>query len=262
MGIPSENITPEAEFALAHETQLNRFQSGNYWNSFTCATYGIGKNTELASSAYGFSIPGSGNRALGFGLKSMIPIEKKWQFKLTGGFMIPVSFNNKGTAYWVYGNASIRVPQSRTRITVGRSFGTRQIFGRRAYSTMVGVEQPLTKRWGIVSDWFSGTNDLGAAIAGRQGTSLGGFSLGGGNFFSVGPQLQLPIFNSGRIKSNIALNDARVEQEKLAYRNEILTAFEEAANAIAAMERQKEREAKLAAASALAQTSLELSSDL
>jgi hypothetical protein len=29
---------------------------------------------------------------------------------------------------------------------------------------MVGVEQPLTKRWGIVSDWFSGTNDLGAGI--------------------------------------------------------------------------------------------------
>ncbi|MBM3763604.1 MAG: efflux transporter outer membrane subunit [Acidobacteria bacterium] len=99
-------------------------------------------------------------------------------------------------------------------------------------------------------------------LVGRQGTSLGSFSLGGGNFFNIGPQLQLPIFNSGRIKSNIALNDARVEQEKLAYRNEILTAFEEAANAIAAMERQKEREAKLAAASASAQTSLELSSDL
>jgi hypothetical protein len=168
VGIPSADITPKGEFALAHETQLNRFQSGNYWNSFTFATYGIGKNTELASSAYGFSIPGSGNRAIGFGLKSMIPIEQKWQFKLTGGFMVPVSFNGKGAGYWVYGNASIRVPQARTRLTVGPSFGTRQIFGRRAYSTMVGVEQPLSKRWGIVSDWFSGTNDLGAAIVGMS----------------------------------------------------------------------------------------------
>jgi len=101
VGIPSADITSKGEFALAHETQLNRFQSGNYWNSFTFATYGIGKNTALASSAYGFSIPGSGNRALGFGLKSMIPIEKKWQFKLTGSFMIPVSFDNKKTGYWV-----------------------------------------------------------------------------------------------------------------------------------------------------------------
>lgn len=168
MGIPSADITAKGEFALAHETQLNRFQAGNYWNSFTFATYGIGKNTELASSAYGFSIPGSGNRAIGFGLKSMYPIKtdfaKKWQLKLTGGFMIPVSFNGKGTGYWVYGNGSMRVPRARTRLTVGPSLGTRQIFGRRAYSTMVGIEQPLSKRWGIVSDWFSGTNDLGAAI--------------------------------------------------------------------------------------------------
>jgi hypothetical protein len=168
VGIPSADITPKGEFALAHESQLNRFQVGTYWNSFTFATYGIGRNTELASSAYGFSIPGSGNRALGFGLKSMYPIKtsfaQKWQLKLTGGFMLPVSFNGKGVGYWLYSNGSLRVPRARTRLTVGPSLGTRQIFGRRAYSTMVGFEQPLSKRWGIVSDWFSGTNDLGAAI--------------------------------------------------------------------------------------------------
>lgn len=168
VGIPSADITPKGELALAHETQLNRFESGGYWNSFTFATYGIGKNTELASSAYGFSLPGSGNRAIGFGMKSMVPLEQKWQFKLTGGFMIPVSFDGKGTGYWVYGNASLRVPRTRTRFTAGPSFGTRQIFGRQAYSTMVGVEQPLSKRWGVVSDWFSGTHDLGAAIVGMS----------------------------------------------------------------------------------------------
>ena len=168
VGIPSADVAHKGEFALAHETQLNRFQSGGYWNTFSFATYGVGKNTELAASKYGFSLPGSGNRAIGLGLKSMYPIPstfaQKWQLKLTGGFMIPLSFNGKGAGYWVYGNGSLRVPRTRTRLTVGPSHGTRQIFGRQAYSTMVGFEQPLTKRWGIVSDWFSGTNDLGAAI--------------------------------------------------------------------------------------------------
>ncbi|MCX6611348.1 MAG: efflux transporter outer membrane subunit, partial [Acidobacteria bacterium] len=99
-------------------------------------------------------------------------------------------------------------------------------------------------------------------LMGRQGTSLSTLSLGGGNFFSLGPQLQLPIFNNGKIKSNIAANDARVEQEKIAYRNELLTAFEEAANAIAAFQRQREREAKLGSASQSARTALDLSIDL
>lgn len=97
---------------------------------------------------------------------------------------------------------------------------------------------------------------------GRQGTSLTTLSLGGGNFFNIGPQLQLPILNSGRIRSNIAANDARVEQEKIRYQTEILTAFEEAQNAIATMERQREREAKLAEASASAKTAFDLSLDL
>lgn len=165
VGIPSADVTPKGEFALAHETQLNRFQSGNYWNSFTFATYGIGKHTELATSAYGISYPASGNRAIGFGTKTSLPIGRsRWEWKGSFGFMIPVSLDGKGTGYWFYGNGSMRVPKSRTRLTVGPSIGTRQIFGRRAYSTMVGVEQPLTKRWSVVSDWFSGRNDLGAAI--------------------------------------------------------------------------------------------------
>ena len=99
-------------------------------------------------------------------------------------------------------------------------------------------------------------------LMGRQGTSLSTMSLGGGNFFSIGPQLQLPIFNSGKIKSNIESNDARLEQAKLAYQNEILTAFEEAANAIASLQRQREREAKLGTASQSARSALDLSIDL
>jgi hypothetical protein len=168
VGIPSADVAAKGEFALAHESQFNRFDSGPYWNSFTFATYGIGKHLELASSLYGVSSPSSGNRAIGFGMKSSLPLpgefSKRWELKFAPGFMVPVSFDGKGSGYWFYGNGSFRIPGPRTRFTAGPGIGSKQIFGRRAYSTMVGIEQPLTKRWGIVSDWFSGTNDLGAAI--------------------------------------------------------------------------------------------------
>lgn len=168
VGIPSADVTPKGEFALAHESQINRFQSGGYWNSFTFATYGVGKHTELASSLYGVSRPRSNNVSLGFGFKTSVPWQQSWakrlEFKTSVGAMIPVSLQGKGTGYWLYGNGSVRLPQSRTRFTVGPSIGTRQIFGRTAYSSMVGIEQPVRGRWSVVSDWFSGTNDLGAAI--------------------------------------------------------------------------------------------------
>jgi outer membrane protein TolC len=99
-------------------------------------------------------------------------------------------------------------------------------------------------------------------LVGRQGTSVSSLAFGGGNFFSLGPQLQLPIFSGGRIKANIAAQQARVEQQRIAYRNELLVAFEEAANALTNLQRQREREGKLAAAAQSARTSLDLSQDL
>jgi NodT family efflux transporter outer membrane factor (OMF) lipoprotein len=99
-------------------------------------------------------------------------------------------------------------------------------------------------------------------LVGRQGTSLTTISLGSGNFFNIGPQIQLPILNSGRIKANISANEARLEQARLSYRQELLTAFEEAANAIASFTRQREREVQLNSATASANTSLSLASEL
>lgn len=99
-------------------------------------------------------------------------------------------------------------------------------------------------------------------LAGRQGTSLTTLSLGGGNFFNIGPQLQLPIFHYGRIRSQIAVSDARLEQERTAYETEVLTALEEASNALVNYQRQQERFAKLGTAESAARTSLELSADL
>jgi len=99
-------------------------------------------------------------------------------------------------------------------------------------------------------------------LMGRQGTAIGNLSFGGGNFFNLGPQIQLPLFNAGRIKAGISAQQARVEQERLAYRQEIAAALEEAANALESAQRQQEREKKLTEAVEAAQRSLALAADL
>jgi hypothetical protein len=99
---------------------------------------------------YGDSSPTSANRFLGMGLKSSLPWSQswaqRWELKTSVGTMLPVSFEGKGVGSWAYGNASVRLPRAHSR----------QIFGRRTYSTMVVVEQPITRKLGIVSDWCNG----------------------------------------------------------------------------------------------------------
>ena len=166
---PSTDITPRDEVMLAHESQFNRFQSGRYWNSFTFGTYGLSKDTELAATLYGWGRPASGNVALGVGLKHRWldhQTASGWHWEATAGAMVPVSLSGRGAGGWGFSNISVRAPGLRTRLTAGPSYGTSQIFGRRTYSTMIAVEQPLSKHFSLVADWFSGTHDLAAAIGG------------------------------------------------------------------------------------------------
>ena len=166
---PNTDITPKGEVMLAHESQWNRFQTGNYWNSFTFGTYGLSKNTELAATLYGLDRPATGNVALGVGLKHRWlhrTTASGWQWEGSAGFMSPLSVSGRGLGGWGFGNVSVRAPGVRTRVTVGPSYGSSQIFGRGTYSTLVGLEQPVSKQFSLVADWFSGTHDLAAAIGG------------------------------------------------------------------------------------------------
>jgi multidrug efflux system outer membrane protein len=101
-----------------------------------------------------------------------------------------------------------------------------------------------------------------SGLVGRQATSFTTLSLGGGNFFSLGPQLQLPIFNYGRIRSNIDANDARLVQARISFEREILAAWEESNNALSNYQRQQERETALARSEKSAGAALDLAKDL
>src|SRR5205085_11345513 len=80
-----------------------------------------------------------------------------------------------------------------------------------------------------------------AGLSGRQASGFGGLSLGGGNFFALGLLIQLPIFTGGRIRANIAANDARLQEARARYERTMITAVGEVENALAAYGREQER---------------------
>ncbi|MCU0682339.1 MAG: hypothetical protein MUF34_08810 [Polyangiaceae bacterium] len=171
VSVPNTDVTRPGVSMIAHESQLNTWsQPYAYWNSFTFATQGIGHNIELAATLYGVSRPGSGNVAVALGYKHRIPLDPSspWEPTVAVGQMFPVSLSGTGVGTWTYGVGSLRVPGLRTRVTVGPSYGTRQIFGRTTVSAIVGLEQPITHQISLIADWFSGDHDLGAAVPGVQ----------------------------------------------------------------------------------------------
>jgi outer membrane protein TolC len=87
-------------------------------------------------------------------------------------------------------------------------------------------------------------------------------TLGAGNFFSFGPGVSLPIFNLGRIRSQIAVRDAQLEQAVHSYEGEVLAAFEETENAFVARDRAGQRRRELEAGMAAARRSVEIAREL
>jgi NodT family efflux transporter outer membrane factor (OMF) lipoprotein len=101
-----------------------------------------------------------------------------------------------------------------------------------------------------------------SGLVGRQATGVSGLTLGAGSFYGFGPSIQLPIFTGGRIRSNIAVQEARWEQSLRRYEQEVLAALEETENALAAYRREQDRHASLAAAVSASGTAVALAREL
>lgn len=99
-------------------------------------------------------------------------------------------------------------------------------------------------------------------LLGRTATSPAGLTLGLGNFFSIGPSIRLPIFNGGRIRSNIRAEDARLDQAILLYEDTLRRSLEEVENSLTSYEREREQRAQLERAVASNRRSVELAREL
>ena len=67
-----------------------------------------------------------------------------------------------------------------------------------------------------------------------------------------------PIFDAGRIAANVAVQDARLEQARLAYQSAVLTALEDVENALVAVANSAERRLQLESTAASARETLQI----
>src|SRR5258707_1662340 len=93
------------------------------------------------------------------------------------------------------------------------------------------------------AEWFPRFTLFGTA--GRQASQLHDITLGVGNFFSAGPAISVPVFTGGRIRSNIRVQDARLQQSVIRYRSPVISAIEETDNALANYSNEQSRPHRL-----------------
>jgi NodT family efflux transporter outer membrane factor (OMF) lipoprotein len=81
-------------------------------------------------------------------------------------------------------------------------------------------------------------------------------------FFSIGPSASWPVFDAGRIRSNIEVQNARQEQALVRYEQSVLTALEDVENALVGYGKERQRRASLQRAVDANRRSVEMATQL
>lgn len=79
------------------------------------------------------------------------------------------------------------------------------------------------------------------AAAGLQSLDAGDLVDAGSRFWSLGPTLHWPIFNAGRIRQNIQVQNSKQEQALLNYEQTVLASLEDVENALVAFGQEQDR---------------------
>jgi len=99
-------------------------------------------------------------------------------------------------------------------------------------------------------------------LAGFESVSADDWFTAGSRLWSIGPTVQWRIFDAGRIRANIRVQDARQEQALDAYQQTVLTAFEDVENALVSYAKEQTRRRSLEDALTSSQQSLQLAQKL
>jgi len=98
--------------------------------------------------------------------------------------------------------------------------------------------------------------------AGFQSVNTSDWFSSGSQFWSIGPTVQWKIFDAGRVRANIKVQNARQEQALGAYEQTVLTAFEDVENALVFYAKEQTRYRSLEDAVTSSQNSLALARKL
>ncbi len=98
--------------------------------------------------------------------------------------------------------------------------------------------------------------------AGFESVSASDWFTRSSSVWSIGPSVSWRIFDLGRVRAGIRVQDARLEQAQAAYEQTILTAFEEVENALVAYAKEQVRQRALTAAVSSSRASLDLARQL
>lgn len=99
-------------------------------------------------------------------------------------------------------------------------------------------------------------------VAGFESVSASDWFTAGSSLWSVGPTVQWRIFDAGRIRTNIRVQNARQEQALAAYEQTVLSAFEDVENDLVAYANEQTRRHSLEDAVTSSHKSLELANKL
>jgi NodT family efflux transporter outer membrane factor (OMF) lipoprotein len=84
----------------------------------------------------------------------------------------------------------------------------------------------------------------------------------GSRFWSIGPSISWPIFDAGRIRGNIAVQNAREEQAVATYEQSVLTALQEVEDALVNYAKEESRRRTLADAADANRRAVDLANQL
>ncbi len=95
-------------------------------------------------------------------------------------------------------------------------------------------------------------------LGGLQSLNLSDLLSTSSRFWTVGPTVRWSLFNGGKVRANIELNQARREEAQAVYEKSVLTALSEVESALLALAREEETRRTLAEAVASGQRAVEL----
>lgn len=189
--IPTADTLPRKSWNLEGDlvTKPVSYDKGGFQSYGYRVAYGLTHKTEIGSNFY-YSWNGSQSTGQAeFSYKRKLYLNERYGVSVSAGgvaFMPLKARNGDRTSVMIYGNARKTISSLRGMTVTSGAYhvfrGSRQ-FGTRT-GTMLGVVQPLNRKFSFVADWYSGNNRLGYASAGfnynitKRQYLLAGYSFG------------------------------------------------------------------------------------